>query len=174
MRRSFLGTVSVVAVLTASAQVELGAPFADGAVLQRGMKVPVWGKVTPAPGNPVRGRGGGRRLASGEDRELPSGEERAGPDVSDRIHRREPDHPEERQGRRAGEGAFHGVAAHGEHPLQRGLTAARGVRNCSRPRTCIVTKLTECHFRDDMLLRRMMVFAIIYGREKRHVCRKGI
>ena len=53
-RRSFLWTASVVAALTASAQVELGAPFADGAVLQRGMKVPVWGKVTPAPGKSVR------------------------------------------------------------------------------------------------------------------------
>jgi len=33
-------------VLSASAAIELGAPFADGMVLQRGMKVPVWGKAT--------------------------------------------------------------------------------------------------------------------------------
>ena len=38
----------------ASAKLELGAPFADGAVLQRGMKVPVWGKVTePGEGRTV-------------------------------------------------------------------------------------------------------------------------
>ena len=34
-------------VLSASAKIEMGTPFADGAVLQRGMKVPVWGKVVP-------------------------------------------------------------------------------------------------------------------------------
>ena len=49
-RRSFLWTASAVAALTASAQVELGAPFADGAVLQRGMKVPVWGTAAAGAG----------------------------------------------------------------------------------------------------------------------------
>ena len=34
-------------VLSASAKIELGTPFADGMVLQRGMKVPVWGKAGP-------------------------------------------------------------------------------------------------------------------------------
>ena len=32
---------------TASAKIEMGTPFADGVVLQREMKVPVWGKVVP-------------------------------------------------------------------------------------------------------------------------------
>ena len=30
-------------VLSASAKIELATPFSDGMVLQRGMKVPVWG-----------------------------------------------------------------------------------------------------------------------------------
>ena len=34
-------------VLSASAKIELATPFSDGMVLQRGMKVPVWGKVVP-------------------------------------------------------------------------------------------------------------------------------
>ena len=38
-----LGLVSL--VLGAEAKIEMGTPFADGMVLQRGMKVPVWGKV---------------------------------------------------------------------------------------------------------------------------------
>lgn len=33
--------------LAASAKIEMGAPFTNGAVLQRGMKVPVWGRVMP-------------------------------------------------------------------------------------------------------------------------------
>ena len=40
-----LGLASL--VLSASAKIEMGTPFSDGAVLQRGMKVPVWGKVLP-------------------------------------------------------------------------------------------------------------------------------
>ena len=40
-----LGLMSL--VLSASAKIEMGTPFADGMVLQRGMKVPVWGKVVP-------------------------------------------------------------------------------------------------------------------------------
>ncbi len=38
---------AVVAAGAAFAAVKPGAPFSDGAVLQRGMKVPVWGKVSP-------------------------------------------------------------------------------------------------------------------------------
>ena len=34
-------------VLSASAKIEMGAPFSDGAILQRGMTVPVWGRVVP-------------------------------------------------------------------------------------------------------------------------------
>ena len=35
---------------SAFAEIRLGTPFSDGAVLQRGMKVPVWGTVSPAEG----------------------------------------------------------------------------------------------------------------------------
>lgn len=35
------------AVFPLFAGIKMGTPFADGAVLQRGMKVPIWGKVTP-------------------------------------------------------------------------------------------------------------------------------
>ena len=31
----------------ADARIEMGAPFTDGAILQRGMSVPVWGRVAP-------------------------------------------------------------------------------------------------------------------------------
>jgi len=37
---------SSAAAMAAFAHIEMGAPFSDGAVLQRGMKVPVWGKAT--------------------------------------------------------------------------------------------------------------------------------
>ena len=46
MSRMYVAAAVVTVVglaLTASAKIELGAPFADGVVLQRGMKVPVWG-----------------------------------------------------------------------------------------------------------------------------------
>ncbi len=38
------------AAIPAAARIEMGAPFTDGAVLQRGMKVPVWGRVLPEDG----------------------------------------------------------------------------------------------------------------------------
>jgi len=38
---------AALAVSPLFAEIKMGAPFTDGAVLQRGMKVPVWGKVTP-------------------------------------------------------------------------------------------------------------------------------
>ena len=38
------------AVLPLFAEIRMGAPFTDGAVLQRGMKLPVWGKVVNANG----------------------------------------------------------------------------------------------------------------------------
>ena len=48
MKNTFL-TLSVAGALAlpAFAKIDLGTPFADGMVLQRGMKVPVWGKVVP-------------------------------------------------------------------------------------------------------------------------------
>ena len=36
--------------IEADAKIELGAPFTDGAILQRGMSVPVWGRVAPRAG----------------------------------------------------------------------------------------------------------------------------
>ena len=44
--------VAAIAALAAQAEVKLSGPFADGAVLQRGMRVPVWG--TAAPGEGIR------------------------------------------------------------------------------------------------------------------------
>ena len=47
MKKTYITLVAAVAALPIFAEIEMGAPFTDGAVLQRGMKVPVWGKVTP-------------------------------------------------------------------------------------------------------------------------------
>ena len=47
MRKSILVLGLVSLVFSASAKIEMGTPFSDGMVLQRGMKVPVWGKVVP-------------------------------------------------------------------------------------------------------------------------------
>ena len=46
-RREFIVGVAMAFALAAEAKIELGTPFADGMVLQRGMKVPVWGKAEP-------------------------------------------------------------------------------------------------------------------------------
>ena len=54
MKRNAIAFFAAAAALPLFAGIELGAPFADGAVLQRGMKVPVWGKVTPAESKVVR------------------------------------------------------------------------------------------------------------------------
>ena len=47
MKKTYIMLVAVIAASPLFAEIEMGAPFTDGAVLQRGMKVPVWGKVTP-------------------------------------------------------------------------------------------------------------------------------
>ena len=47
--KNILAAIAAVCAGSALAAVEMGAPFTDGAVLQRGMKVPVWGKVVPGP-----------------------------------------------------------------------------------------------------------------------------
>ena len=62
MRRiiSAIGIVSL--VLSASAKIEMGTPFADGMVLQRGMKVPVWGKVVPDAESLVSPSEGGPKI----------------------------------------------------------------------------------------------------------------
>ena len=54
MKKIILVSCILSLVLAASAKIEMGTPFSDGAVLQRGMKVPVWGKVTPPPGKSQR------------------------------------------------------------------------------------------------------------------------
>ena len=46
----FMAVVAGAASVTAQAKIEMGTPFSDGAVLQRGMKVPVWGKVVSSDG----------------------------------------------------------------------------------------------------------------------------
>ena len=48
----FVLACAAVAVSAAEADVKLAGPFSDGAVLQRGMRVPVWG--TASPGERVR------------------------------------------------------------------------------------------------------------------------
>lgn len=45
--RILLAASAAAAAFAADAQVELAGAFSDGAVLQRGMKVPVWGKASP-------------------------------------------------------------------------------------------------------------------------------
>ena len=46
--RKLTTTVAVAAaVSSAFAKIEMGTPFSDGAVLQRGMEVPVWGRAEP-------------------------------------------------------------------------------------------------------------------------------
>lgn len=52
MKRTALAVIFAAGASAASAAIEMGAPFSDGAVLQRGMKVPVWGTATP--GNTVK------------------------------------------------------------------------------------------------------------------------
>ena len=49
-----IAMLAAVASQSAFAKIEMGSPFADGAVLQRGMAVPVWGKVTPPEGTATR------------------------------------------------------------------------------------------------------------------------
>ena len=46
--------IAAMATLPATAKIEMGAPFSDGAVLQRGMPIPVWGKATPPDGAATR------------------------------------------------------------------------------------------------------------------------
>jgi len=47
MNKTMIAVVTAFAALPIFAGIKMGTPFTDGAVLQRGMKVPVWGKVTP-------------------------------------------------------------------------------------------------------------------------------
>ena len=53
MKKTCIAIVAAVAALPIFAEIKMGAPFTDGAVLQRGMK-PVWGKVTPAQSKVLR------------------------------------------------------------------------------------------------------------------------
>ena len=54
MKKTYIVLVAAVAALPIFAEIKMGAPFTDGAVLQRGMKVPVWGKVTPSASKVLR------------------------------------------------------------------------------------------------------------------------
>ncbi|MBR2940961.1 MAG: hypothetical protein IKC14_06590 [Kiritimatiellae bacterium] len=50
-------------ILSASAKIEMGAPFSDGAILQRGMTVPVWGRVVPDAEDLAKPGEGGPKVA---------------------------------------------------------------------------------------------------------------
>ncbi|MBR5548845.1 MAG: hypothetical protein IKU71_03845, partial [Kiritimatiellae bacterium] len=54
MNKVAVALVAAFAALPIFAQIKMGAPFTDGAVLQRGMKVPVWGKAIPHAGKTAR------------------------------------------------------------------------------------------------------------------------
>jgi hypothetical protein len=43
--KTMAAMAAALAALPLFAKIEMGTPFSDGAVLQRGMKVPVWGRV---------------------------------------------------------------------------------------------------------------------------------
>lgn len=48
--RFLFAACAALTTLSTAAKIRMGAPFADGAVLQRGRAVPVWGKVAPSDG----------------------------------------------------------------------------------------------------------------------------
>ena len=50
--KTVVSIVVALVTLPLVAKIKMGAPFTDGAVLQRGMKVPVWGKVVSTDGAP--------------------------------------------------------------------------------------------------------------------------
>ncbi|MCR4872014.1 MAG: sialate O-acetylesterase [Bacteroidales bacterium] len=52
MKKAVVAIVAAIAAVEVLAGIEMGTPFTDGAVLQRGMKVPVWGKAA-TPGGKV-------------------------------------------------------------------------------------------------------------------------
>ena len=49
MKKIMMVAGALACALPLFAKIEMGTPFSDGMVLQRGMKVPVWGKVVPEP-----------------------------------------------------------------------------------------------------------------------------
>ena len=68
MNKSMIAVVAAMAALPLFAEIQLGAPFTDGVVLQRGMKVPVWGKVDKASGKvTVEFAGQSKTAAVGKD-----------------------------------------------------------------------------------------------------------
>ena len=54
MKKEFISACFALGACAAFAAIELGAPFSDGVVLQRGMKVPVWGKIVSSCGKAAR------------------------------------------------------------------------------------------------------------------------
>ncbi len=65
--RITMAAVAAAAVLPLFAEIKMGAPFTDGAVLQRGMKVPVWGKTTSSGNVKVEFAGQTKTAAIGKD-----------------------------------------------------------------------------------------------------------
>ena len=60
--RQILFAFVAAAASAVSAKIEMGAPFAEGAVLQRGMPVPVWGRVVPCAEETDSAPPAGRRV----------------------------------------------------------------------------------------------------------------
>ena len=72
-------------VFGAEAKIEMGAPFADGMVLQRGMKVPVWGRVVPDAEDLAKPSEGGPKVALPGKRKITvsfAGQEKTGRIIS--------------------------------------------------------------------------------------------
>lgn len=68
-RATILSAVAALGVLSLQAKVELGVPFTDGAVLQRGREVPVWGTAEPGAKVTVSFAGMERETTAGADGE---------------------------------------------------------------------------------------------------------
>ena len=62
-----LAAVAALGAMTLEAKVELGVPFADHAVLQRGREVPVWGTADPGAKVKVSFAGMTRESTAGAD-----------------------------------------------------------------------------------------------------------
>lgn len=67
MIRKTVSGIALVAALSAQASVHLADPFADGAVLQRGMRVPVWGTADPGETVAVSFAGQSAKTVAGAD-----------------------------------------------------------------------------------------------------------
>ena len=67
MKRAIILGFATLCALQALAKIELGTPFSEGAVLQRGRSVPVWGKAAPGREVAVAFAGAHRSTRVGDD-----------------------------------------------------------------------------------------------------------